>query len=57
MSIKQQSSNLYQGNINRNEGEINNFTLIVGKFKFPLSIVSITTRQMINKREIDGLYT
>lgn len=38
------------------KGEINNFTLIVGKFKFPLSIVSITTRQMINK-EIDGLYT
>ena len=37
------------------KGEINSFTLIVGKFKSPLSIVSITTRQMINK-EIDGLY-
>ena len=37
------------------KGETNSFTLIVEKFKSPLSIVSITTRQMINK-EIDGLY-
>ena len=37
------------------KGEINSFTLIVGAFTSSLSIVSIITRQMINK-ETDGLY-
>lgn len=37
------------------KGKINSFTLILGTFTSSLSIVSMITRQMINK-EIDGLY-